>query len=136
MGYNVEVDINNFAEYERSNSYMHHNNIRIDSVERDHCIVRVDLTQKSKNIYGYVHGGLMYSMADCVAGLTARTDGRAYVTQSSHMNFLRNTDQGTIYAEGTAIKRGKMITVIRINVYDEKNRQLIDGVIDMMCVEK
>lgn len=134
MSYDVKVDLYDFAEYEKSNRYMSHNHIRIDKVESDHCIVKVELREESKNLYGFVHGGLMYSMADCVAGLTARTDGRAYVTQSSHMNFLRNTKQGTIYAEGRVVKRGRTVTIIHINVYDDEDRQLIDGVINMMCV--
>ena len=134
MSYDVKVDLYNFDEYEKNNRYMSHNYIRMEKVEPDHCIVKVEIRDESRNLYGFVHGGLMYSMADCMAGITARTDGRSYVTQSSHMNFLRNTKQGTIYAEGSVIKRGRTVTVIRINVYDDQDRQLIDGVIDMMCV--
>ena len=66
MSYDVKVDLYNFDEYEKNNRYMSHNYIRMEKVEPDHCIVKVEIREMSRGTATvFVHGGLMYSMADC-----------------------------------------------------------------------
>lgn len=96
----------------------------------------VSLVPESLNLMGYVHGGLLYSMADCLAGIVARADGRDYVTQSSHINFLRNVRRGIIHANAKVVKRGRLITVIRVEVTDQDGELLPDIIVDMICSEK
>ena len=74
------------------------------------------------------------TMADCAAGIAARADGRNYVTQSAHVNFIGNLKEGTIYAKASVVKRGKRVVIIRVSVVDENDRLLMDGTYDMFCV--
>ena len=67
----------------RENPFMSFNHIKIGVVESDHAEVWLDIQPESTNIYGVVHGGALFTMADCCAGLTARSDGREYVTQNA-----------------------------------------------------
>ena len=53
---------------------------------------------------GMVHGGMLYALADVVTGLTARADGKKYVTQSAHVNFIRNVSDGTVHAKGILVQ--------------------------------
>ena len=85
------------------------------------------------NLMGQVHGGLIYSLADVVTGLTARADGREYVTQSAHINFIGNVSSGTVIARGLLIRRGRTITIVRGEVTDEKGKLLADVTVDMFC---
>ena len=121
----------NFREYETRNAFMAYNHIEIVSASPEKAVVRVDLLPESKNLYGFVHGGLMYSMADCVAGVAARAGGDNFVTQSSHLNFLRNVKSGTVYAAAEAVKIGKKLAIYHITVTDESGNLLADGVMDM-----
>ena len=81
-----------------------------------------------------IHGGMLYALADVVTGLTARADGRKYVTQSAHINFIRNVSEGTVYAKGILIRRGRSITIVRSEVTDEKGNLLADVTVDMFCL--
>ena len=45
MSYDVKVDLYNFDEYEKNNRYMSHNYIRMEKVEPDHCIVKVEISR-------------------------------------------------------------------------------------------
>ena len=56
--------------------------IHIQLLERDHAVLEVQLRPELLNPLGAVHGGLLFTLADCCSGVTARTDGRRYVTQS------------------------------------------------------
>ena len=43
------------------------NGIEVHAVERDRAVIRLTITEKSKNLLGIVHGGALYTMADCAA---------------------------------------------------------------------
>lgn len=121
----------NYQAYEQANPFMAYNHIQICQADSEKSVVKVELVPESKNLHGHVHGGLLYGMADCVAGLTARATGEDYVTQSAHINFLKNVKSGTIYAAAEAVKRGHHIAVFHVSITDEKNSLLADGVVDM-----
>ena len=69
----------------------------------------------------------------CTAGLAARQDGRRYVTQSSHINFLTNCRQGTVRAVAQAVRRGRQLAVFRVQVLAEDGKLMADGTVDMFC---
>ena len=124
-----------FRAYAKSNPFMEYNHISIVSVSPDRCVVKVDLAPESKNRNGYAHGGLLYAMADCVAGIAARCDGNDYVTQSAHVNFLRNTKQGVVYALARVVRRGRHMVVLHVAIRDAEDRLLADCAVDMMRME-
>ena len=113
---------------------MSYNHIQICKVDPDCCVVKVNLVAESMNLHGHVHGGLLYAMADCVAGIFARMDGRDYVTQSAHVNFLHNVQSGTIFAKAEIIKRGKHMAYFHISITDQDDHLLCDGMVDMYCI--
>ena len=123
-----------FRAYAKSNPFMEYNHISIVSVSPDRCVVKVDLAPESKNRNGYAHGGLLYAMADCVAGIVSRTDGADYVTQSAHMNFLHSVQSGTLYAAAETVRRGHKLAIFHVTVTDEIGDLLIDGVVDMFRI--
>ena len=94
------------------------------------------LRHESMNLHGAVHGGLLYGLADCVAGIAARCDGNDYVTQSAHVNFLRNTKQGTVYALASVVRRGRHMVVLHVAIRDAEERLLADCAVDMMRTER
>lgn len=120
--------------YEKGNPFMSYNHIQICKVDPDCCVVKVNLVAESMNLHGHVHGGLLYAMADCVAGIFARMDGRDYVTQSAHINFLHNVQSGTIFAKAEIIKRGKHMAYFHISITDQDDHLLCDGMVDMYCI--
>ena len=70
-----------FSAYEKGNPFMSYNHIQICKVDPDCCVVKVNLVAESMNLHGHVHGGLLYAMADCVAGIFARMDCRVVLCQ-------------------------------------------------------
>ena len=82
------------AELNKKNLFATYNHIEAEFVEPDHAIFKLEIRPESKNPYGIVHGGAIYTMADNATGYAAHTDGRSYVTQGSSMHFLRNQSEG------------------------------------------
>lgn len=127
---NETPNIYDFEEYAKKNPFQYHNHIEMLEVEPDHVLLRVKLVHESKNLHGYVHGGLIYSMADVACGIHCRVEPGRYVTQSCHVNYLRNTQSGEIFCRTNIVKRGRSMVVIRFQITDDEDRLMADGVID------
>ena len=67
-------------------------------------------------------------------GNFCQNDGRDYVTQSAHINFLHNVQSGTIFAKAEIIKRGKHMAYFHISITDQDDHLLCDGMVDMYCI--
>lgn len=115
--------------------FMEYNGITVVSSSEEHSVLKAELSEDSLNPYGLIHGGLIYTMMDCTAGITARADGNAYVTQNSYVNFLSNVKgEREIYAESDVIRRGKTVTIVHVIVRTKDGQVLADGVVDMFRV--
>lgn len=106
------------------NPFMQYNHIEIVSVTSDSAVMSLDIRRDTTNIYGYVHGGAFFTMADCCAGLTARSDGRQYVTQNASVNFIHNVKAGHLTARGRTVSRRRHICVVAVEITDETDTLL------------
>ena len=120
-------------EYLNHNPFMKYNHMEIVTISPECSEIRLRVNPDSLNLGGQVHGGLLYALADVVTGITARADGRRYVTQSAHINFIRNVSEGVVTAKGEMIRRGKTISILRSVVTDEKGTLLAEATVGMFC---
>ena len=120
-------------EYLNHNPFMKYNHMEIVTISPECSEIRLKVNPDSLNLGGHVHGGLLYSLADVVTGITARADGRRYVTQSAHINFIRNISEGVVIARGEMVRRGRTISIVRSTVPDEQGTLLAEATVDMFC---
>ena len=119
----------------RGNAFMFHNYIEMESAERDKAVFKLVIRPESKNPYGIVHGGAIYTMADNAAGAVAHSDGRYYVTQTSSLHFLRNQAEGVVRAEARVRHRGKSTCLVDVDITGEGNILLATGQFTYFCVD-
>ena len=119
----------------RGNAFMFHNYIEMESAERDKAVFKLVIRPESKNPYGLVHGGAIYTMADNAAGAVAHSDGRYYVTQTSSLHFLRNQAEGVVRAEARIRHRGKSTCLVDVDITGEGNILLATGQFTYFCVD-
>lgn len=119
-----------------SNSFMNYNHFELEFLEPDHAIFKLEIREESRNTFGMVHGGALYSLADNATGCAAHTDGRHYVTQGSSFNFLRNQPAGTIYAEAKVRHRGGTTCLIDVDITGEGGKLLAAGTFTYFCVDR
>ena len=105
-------------------------------MEKDRAVYRLDIRSESKNPYGMVHGGALYTMADDAAGSAVHTDGRHYVTQHGDLHFLKNQDSGTIRAEGRVRRRGKATCLAQVDITNEAGELLATGQFSYFCIDQ
>ena len=123
-------------EYVKHNPFMGYTNMKIEKISPECSEISMKITHGVTNLMGMVHGGMLYALADVVTGLTARADGRKYVTQSAHINFIRNVSEGTVYAKGILIRncenfRGLGEGYYRIAVKKQEENEVLLRELDM-----
>lgn len=98
---------------------------------------RADLAQQD----GYVHAGIVTTIADSAAGYAAYSlmpEGSAVLSVEFKVNLLRPAEGITFVARGEVIKPGKTLTVVRADVFaiDENGeRKLVATMLStMMCL--
>lgn len=122
----------NVGKVER-NPFVRHNHIRVGQVQRDEAVIYLDVAPESTNVYGVVHGGAYFTMADCCAGLVACSDGRQYVTQDASVQFIHNITAGRATARGTVLNRGRRICLVEVRITSREGALLFSGVFSMYC---
>lgn len=120
----------------RANAFTDYNFIRLESLDPDCAVYRLDIRPESCNPYGMVHGGALYTLADDAAGTAAHSDGRSYVTQHGDLHFLDNRAHGTIRATGRVRHRGRSTVLVDVEVADEGGALLATGAFTYFCVDR
>lgn len=115
------------AELNLKNAFASYNHIEPEIVEPDHAVFKLVISPESKNPYGVVHGGAIYTMADNATGYAAHSDGRFYVTQTSSMHFLRNQTHGVVRADAHVRHRGSATCLVDVDILGEDGRLLATG---------
>jgi len=118
------------------NSFMAHNHQVLELVEKDHAVFRMEIRPESRNSFGMVHGGALYTLADNATGCAAHSDGRHYVTQGSSFNFLRNQHEGIIHADARVRHRGGKTCLIDVDVIGTDGVLLATGSFTYFCVDR
>ena len=123
-----QKELEELMKKERANSFAVYNH-------RDHAVFRLTIRPESKNPYGMVHGGAIYTMADNATGAAAHTDGRSYVTQTSSLHFLRNQPEGDILADARVRHRGRSTCLVTVDILGEDKTLLATGEFTFFCVD-
>lgn len=131
--------IENYAEKikHESNGFIRHNGIRIVSVDEERSVLEAEITDNSRNVWGSVHGGFLYTMADTAAGAFARIKyGRRNVTLNGSMNYLRPTTHSkTLTAVGREIKVGGHVGFFEVNITDDTGALVACAQINMYFLD-
>ena len=119
-----------------ANAFTAHNFIRLESAEPDCVAYCLEIRPESRNPFGMVHGGALYTLADDAAGGAAHSDGRHYVTQHGDLHFLDNRAHGTIRAVGRVRHRGRTTVLVDVEITDGAGALLATGAFSYFCVDR
>lgn len=119
----------------RENHFMNYNNMKLVDCAPDSCTVELTIHKDSLNPYGMVHGGALYTMADCACAMAARMDGRRYVTLSGQLNFLLSAREGDVIRAVSHIRhRGRTTALADVDVTNLSGRILSTGSFTFFCL--
>jgi len=105
----------------KDNGFMSYNGLYLIETKENYAKVGVDLTEKSLNPYGIVHGGLIYTLADSVMGIALATTGKTGVTLNCSIDYLSPGKGKKLFAYTELIKNGKTIVVYKAKVVNDSD---------------
>ena len=111
MGFSEQLTFTN-----ERNAFMRHCGIRLTRLEPGMCRAELDAAEYCKNTGDTIHGGLLYTMADCAVSAYARAVGGRPVTLSGDFHYLANVTEGRIAAEARLSHLGRTIQVYSVQV--------------------
>jgi len=91
----------------------------------------VDVTEASLNLYGIIHGGLLFSLADSTAGMCAKFNTDPHVTLQANINYLEAISSGRITANATVIRRGSTTCLVDVSITSDKDVLVAKGTFTM-----
>ena len=102
--------------------------LKLIAAEDGHAEGEIEIQEHHLNPGGAVHGGLLFSIMDTIGGFAVRSLDALPTSLCSNINFLRPTP-GTkkITAKADVIKHGKNVSVVRIDIFDDKDVLVASG---------
>lgn len=103
---------NKLIERVKRNPYVNHLKIEFTKVEDGIIEARMPLSDEQRQYSGVIHGGVLASLADTVAGFAAFTltpPEKDVLTAQLNMNYLRAAWGKELIAIGTVVKSGRQI---------------------------
>lgn len=112
MNFDEQLEFTN-----RENKFMLHCGIRISGLCQAYCRAELDAEEYCRNTCETMHGGLLYTMADCAVSAYARAMGGTPVTLSADFHYMSNVSEGRITAEAVPERLGGRIELFRVRVF-------------------
>lgn len=115
------------------NLFMSHNHIRLTEMQEDYAVVELSVVEESHNLFGGIHGGALFTMADCAAGTAARSRGMQHVTLNNSFSFYSGTNNPFLRCIAKVKKRGRTICVAEVDIRDGADKLIAGGTFTMFA---
>lgn len=93
----------------------------LEVVEPGYCEVHLPFRPELTQQHGFVHGGVLATLADTVSGYAAFSlmpADSAPLTVEYKLNILRPGGGAKVVAKGQVVKPGRTLTVVQADVYN------------------
>jgi acyl-CoA thioesterase len=99
--------------------------IEVYGVEEGRAKGKLTIKKEHINIFGNVHGGILFTLADHVGGACGNSLGKLAVLVESSIQYMKGAKEGeTIFAEATLTHKGNKIGRIDISIFSENGNLL------------
>ena len=105
---------------------------------QDGVVMRIKVQPHHCNFYGNVHGGLISTIMDATAGLTASYAGagqRPAVTRSADIHYFLPVTGDVVIASGHVIRAGKTMCLVYVDVLDQNDTICATGSFEYFYVD-
>ena len=90
--------------------------INVLEVRSGYAKISLKITKKHLNFSGFVHGGVIFALADCAFAESSNFDRQAVAVQVN-INYVRPSVEGdTLTAEASRVSEGKTFSLFKVTV--------------------
>lgn len=105
-----------------NDAYASHLGIELLALEAGYARARMPVETFHGNMYGMVHGGAMFSLADFVFQAASNSHGVVAVAVQANITYLQAPQTKILYAEASEISRTRRLATYSIRVTEEGDR--------------
>jgi uncharacterized protein (TIGR00369 family) len=120
--------------------FMGHLGARLTALAPGFCEITVDYRPELTQQHGFVHGGVLASIADSAAGYAAFSlmpADASILTVEYKLNLLRPGQGEAMIARGRVLKPGRTLTVVQADVFARRGsaeEQVVSALQTLMCL--
>jgi len=110
---------------------------RLESIELDKSVVKIEIDECHMQPFGIVHGGVLATLIDTAtfwAAFLRLPEDAGLVNVDLKLNYLRPATNGILWAEGRCIKAGRTISYAEANVVDSEGVLYATGASTLMAL--
>ncbi|MBR3250350.1 MAG: PaaI family thioesterase [Erysipelotrichaceae bacterium] len=88
----------------------------------DYVLIKTRVNETDTNLYGYAHGGYLFTLCDTLCGLMGYYLGYYVVTQQANINYLkpaRSNDE--LYIRAEVLHSGRSSDVCDVKITDQSD---------------
>ena len=103
-------------------------NMRVVESDGSGATLTMDVTPNALNRYGFVHGGMLFTLADYAMGETARAlapEGTSPVTLEAKANYISNIKEGRLIARCETLHRSERLIMIETRIANAEDDELV-----------
>jgi acyl-CoA thioesterase len=98
--------------------------VELLDVSQGYARVKLDLTDKHRNSFGTVHGGVIFTLADAAFAIAANSHGTVAMAINVSISYLKAVTEGTLYAEANEISRNPKLGTYVVDVTNEAGERI------------
>ncbi|HZJ87300.1 MAG TPA: PaaI family thioesterase [Erysipelothrix sp.] len=105
-------------DFTKQEGFDQHLSYQLVSYDETHCHITFDIQKHHLNIYGYVHGGVYYSLSDTTCGYIATSiDDANWVTLNGSIQYIKAAKKGKLDIKATCISKSRNTANIDVVIY-------------------
>ena len=112
--------------------------LTLERIDNGFARFRMPFRSELTQVYGFVHGGAIASLADTAAAFALMTllvhPGEKVTTVEFKINYLRSVGEGEMFAEARVVHKGKRLATVDMEVKDENGNLLAKGLTTYMIL--
>lgn len=121
----------------KNDTFSEYLGIEFVDARTDFIKAKIPFCDKIKNCYGTTHGGVLYSLADIVAGGLACMCGKYCSTVNGNLNYLLPAvSRDYIYLEGSIARAGLHLVVVNVEIKNDEGILLDNGTFTFFKLDK
>jgi len=128
LGNDQQFWLNGFENF-HSGTAIEHLGITLETIDETSIVLRMPITDKARQPYGLLHGGISMVLAETAASVHAcwgidltETQPVGIEINDSH---VRSAMEGVVRAEGRVVRRTRIIIVHQVDIFLESTDQLL-----------
>lgn len=112
----MESDVERYFTLDR---FARHLGITLVKTSPGYAKVKMIVGKDHLNGVGIVHGGAIFSLADCAFAVASNSHGTVALAINATISFFRATREGELFAEAREVARNPKLATYEVTVTDE-----------------